>query len=62
MYIGQITTTHDGNPVEIESISKDGLTATVYQLDDQGNRFDRFRAEGFLMGRITIKEVKQLDL
>lgn len=61
MYIGEITTTVDGNLVEVESMIDD-YTARVYQLDDEGNRFKRYKATGFLMGRITIKEVKVLDL
>ena len=58
---GEIITTHDGSTVEIHSMI-DPYTAKVYQLDEKGKRMNRFRADGYLMGRVTIKKRKLLDL
>ena len=60
MYIGKKTTTACGEQVEIASLGE--YTATVYQLDDKGKRIKRYRADGYLMGRLTIKEIETLAL
>ena len=54
------TITRLGETYEIKSIGE--IFAKVYQLDDNGNKFKLFGKDEYLLGRITIKETKLLNL
>lgn len=60
MQVGEKTETVHGEPVEIHSLGD--YTASVYQLDDEGERIKKYRGQGYLMGIMTIKEKEYIEL